>query len=375
LDNMTLSKDYKGKKVFLTGHTGFKGSWMTLWLRHLKATVTGYALAPPTEPAMFDLCGISQDVDDIRGDIRDKAMLLQSMRKCQPDIVFHMAAQPIVRESYKTPLETLEVNVIGTANVLEAVRELDRPCSVVVVTSDKCYENKEWLWGYRENDPMGGADPYSMSKGAAELVVASWRRSFFSDTKNKVGLASARAGNVIGGGDWANDRILTDIVSAFSRNEPVRLRNPLATRPWQHVLEPLSGYLSLGASLMHPGGTEFEDAFNFGPDHASVCTVEQLVGLCGADWNGLGWLPADEGYSPHEAMNLSLSIEKAKAHLNWRPVWSLQTCISNTIAWYRSWLENPESLRALSQQQINNFERDADVQNLACAAHQANRQM
>jgi CDP-glucose 4,6-dehydratase len=359
-----LASAYKGKRVFVTGHTGFKGSWISLWLTQMGAEVSGYALAPATDPAMFTLCGVEDLVSHNVADIRDHMALTAAIQDAAPEIIFHLAAQPIVRLSYAQPLETLDVNVMGTAAVLEAARTLPSPCAVVIVTSDKCYANREWAWGYRENDPMGGSDPYSMSKGAAELVVDSWRSSFFSHPDSKIRLASARAGNVIGGGDWAEARILTDCVAAFAKNEKVQLRNPLATRPWQHVLEPLSGYLWLGARLLKDDWRRFAQGWNFGPNSESVCTVEQLVDLCTSAWGQGGWQLTDEADPPKEAMSLSLSIEKAQFQLKWRPVWTLQQCVEHTVNWYKDWSAGGKDLRAVSLAQIANYENDAQARSL-----------
>ena len=362
-----LAAAYKGKRVFITGHTGFKGSWMSLWLAQMGAKVTGYALSPITDPAMFALCGIEGLVDHNIADIRDQTALTAAIQKAAPDIIFHLAAQPIVRLSYTQPLETLDVNVMGTAILLEAARTLTSPCAVVIVTSDKCYANKEWVWGYREGDPMGGSDPYSMSKGAAELVVDSWRSSFFSHPDSKIRLASARAGNVVGGGDWAEGRILTDCVAAFAKNEDVQLRNPLATRPWQHVLEPLSGYLWLGAKLLSDDWRQFAQGWNFGPSSESVCTVEKLVNLCTSVWGQGGWRLTDETDPPKEAMSLSLSIEKAQHQLKWRPAWTLEQCVEHTIAWYKDWHVGGKDLHALTLAQIAHYENDARIRSVEWA--------
>ena len=355
----SLASTYRGKRVFLTGHTGFKGSWLSLWLSALGAEVHGYALQAPTDPSMFELCGVSETLHHVIGDIRDESLLQKAIQAAAPDFVFHLAAQPIVRRSYTDPIYTVDVNIGGTARVLEAVRALDRKCAVVVVTSDKCYANNEWPWGYRENDPMGGSDPYSMSKGAAELVASCWRASYFSKPNSKVRLASARAGNVIGGGDWAEDRILTDCVAAFRRGAEVELRNPMATRPWQHVLEPLSGYLWLGAKLASDDGTRFADGWNFGPSSDSVQSVSHLVSLCASRWGSGGWSLSREADPPKESMSLGLCIDKAQQQLKWRPVWDLVRCVAATVDWYKAWNEGSADLREITRGQIRMYQSDA----------------
>jgi CDP-glucose 4,6-dehydratase len=348
---------FRGKRVIVTGHTGFKGSWLSLWLARLGANVCGVALPPPTAPAMFDLCGVAEDVDSRMGDIRDLESLKSLFGSVRPDVVLHLAAQAIVRRSYADPIETVTTNVVGTANVLEAVRSLDSPCAVVIVSSDKCYENHEWIWGYRENDPMGGHDPYSMSKGATELVTASWRRSFFPE-RGPVKLASARAGNVIGGGDWAADRIVPDCIRAFSIGECVELRNPLATRPWQHVLEPLGGYLLLAARLLSPDAAHYCSGWNFGPHSDDVRPVEDVVRLMAAEWGaGANWTTTP-GPHPKEAALLALNCDKAAGLLAWRPTWRLEDLVRNTARWYRTWLDDPSELKAETFRQTAGFERD-----------------
>ncbi|MCL4144828.1 UNVERIFIED_CONTAM: hypothetical protein GTU68_054693, partial [Idotea baltica] len=288
--NNTLQESYKGKKVLVTGNTGFKGSWLSQWLLQLNAEVFGYALNPPTSPSLFKQLKLGKNSNHTSNDVRNFEALKKCIKAVKPDVIFHLAAQSLVRESYSNPIETLETNINGTANVLEAVRQLELPTNIVVITSDKCYENKEWIHGYRENDPMGGYDPYSMSKGAAELVVSSWRRSFFNVNdfdKHGVKLASARAGNVIGGGDWADDRIIPDCMRSLQNNDEIFVRNPLATRPWQHVLESLGGYLVLGNKLMHLENKDLEtycSGFNFGPLSSSNKSVEVLVNEIIKNW-------------------------------------------------------------------------------------------
>lgn len=349
---------FAGKRVLVTGHTGFKGSWLSIWLSRLGADVYGFALAPPTVPAMFDLCKIGDIVDHVVGDIREHEAIARRVADVQPDIVFHLAAQPLVRLSYEAPLDTLSSNVMGTASVLEAVRAWGGGCSVVVVSSDKCYENREWVWGYRESDPMGGRDPYSMSKGATELVVAAWRRSYFAGGSG-VRLASARAGNVIGGGDWARDRVMTDLVAALTNGPPLELRNPAATRPWQHVLEPLGGYLLLGARLLGEDGDDYCSGWNFGPAMSEIRTVADLIACCSAAWGASeSWAKAT-GFHPPEAGMLALNCDKAANRLGWFPTWSLERMAKETMDWYRAWAEGADDLYQLTLGQIRAFEQDA----------------
>jgi CDP-glucose 4,6-dehydratase len=353
-----LPEAYAGKRVFVTGHTGFKGSWLTLWLRRLGALVKGFSLEPPTQPSMFQLCNVADGIDHVIGDIRDHQLLARHLAEFAPDVVFHMAAQPIVRLSFAQPLDTLSSNIMGTAHVLEAVRMAGNACAVVVISSDKCYDNREWVWGYRENDPMGGKDPYSMSKGATELVVSSWRESFFPPT-GPVKLASARAGNVIGGGDWAADRIVPDCIRAFSCGEEVELRNPFATRPWQHVLEPLGGYLLLGSRLLGSEADKYCSGWNFGPATHDVGTVEQIVGKVAQQWgDGCRWSLSD---GPHvkEASMLALNCDKAITQMGWSPTWSLQQLADLTVDWYKNWHVGSNSMRELTMAQIDQFTRDA----------------
>jgi CDP-glucose 4,6-dehydratase len=345
---------WKGKKVFITGHTGFKGGWLSLWLQQLDAAVTGYALPPPTTPSLFDVAKVGQGMTSVIGDIRDADSLASTISQAAPDIVIHMAAQSLVRRSYVDPVATYATNVMGTVNLLEAVRQTPSVRAVVNVTTDKCYENKEWVWGYRENEPMGGFDPYSSSKGCAELVTAAYRDSYFNKSKyseHKLALASARAGNVIGGGDWAQDRLIPDILRAIAANQRVSIRHPLATRPWQHVLEPLSGYLAL-AEKLYSHGPAFAEAFNFGPaeDDAVEWIVEQLTERWG---DGAAW-QHDGGEHPHEAHYLKLDCAKARAMLGWRPRLDLSQTLLNIIAWHKAH-QLGQDMRAVCLQQINNY--------------------
>jgi CDP-glucose 4,6-dehydratase len=359
-----LSAALARRSVFVTGHTGFKGSWLSLWLSHLGARVTGYALPPPTNPSAFVACGVRDGLAaHHEADIRDNERLTKAMRDCQPDVVLHLAAQPLVRASYEQPRETFEVNVVGTASVLDAVRALGRPCAVVVVTSDKCYDNREHTWGYRETDPLGGSDPYSASKGAAEMVVASYRHSFFPPERvpqHGVTLASVRAGNVIGGGDWAQDRIMADAARSLSSGQPVSVRNPRSLRPWQHVLEPLGGYLLLAARMLAaPDDGRLADAWNFGPSNLEVVTVGSLVDLFVAAWGCGSWQDASSGGQPHEAQLLRLSIDKAVTVLGWRPRWSVGETVRRTAHWYRAFYEQPSTARAAG------FMRDRSLSEIA----------
>jgi CDP-glucose 4,6-dehydratase len=353
-----LRAAFAGKRVLLTGHTGFKGSWLALWLAELGAEIYGLALPPPTAPSMFEACRVDAIVDHRVGDIRDADDVRRRFLEVRPDVVLHLAAQPIVRRSYVDPIETMATNVMGTAHVLEAVRALDAACAVVVVSSDKCYENRSWVWGYRENDPMGGSDPYSASKGATELVTTSWRQSFFGPL-SPVKLASGRAGNVIGGGDWAEDRIIPDCIRSFARGERVELRNPAATRPWQHVLEPLGGYLLLAARLMGPEADRWCEGWNFGPAAQDVRSVSALVALAAREWGGSSEWTASPGPHPKEAAMLSLNCDKAIGELGWQPTWSCETMMRKTVQWFRAWHVGSADLRALTLAQIADFSDDA----------------
>lgn len=355
-----LEAAFRGQRVLVTGHTGFKGSWLIEWLLALGAEVTGFALPPETKPTLFDQLDLSHRIRHVLGDIRDAEAVSRVVAETQPDFVLHLAAQALVRRSYREPLATWQVNVDGTLHVLEALRSLEKPCAAVIVTTDKCYENREWVHGYREEDALGGADPYSSSKAAAEIATHAWRRSYFRN--HPVRLASARAGNVIGGGDWAEDRIVPDCIRAWLAGEEVRIRNPAATRPWQHVLEPLSGYLWLAASLAHAKRTEttFEAAFNFGPGHDSNRTVGALVREASRHGGG-PWVDASDPHAPHEAKLLQLSIDKAAAQLHWRPVWNFSEGVEETFRWYFEVAKNPASAftREFTLRQIHRYEERA----------------
>ncbi len=349
---------WSGKKVFVTGHTGFKGSWLCLWLQQLGAEVTGFALNPPSQPSLFEVAQVAQGMQSITGDIRDGAALARAMQVANPDIVIHMAAQALVRYSYVEPVETYATNVMGTVHLLEAVRKTPTVRAVVNVTSDKCYENREWAWGYRENEAMGGYDPYSSSKGCAELVTAAYRNSYFNThdfARHGVALASARAGNVIGGGDWAEDRLIPDILRAIGEGKPVNIRNPHAIRPWQHVLEPLSGYLLLAQNL-YQEGTAYAEGWNFGPSDEDAKPVQWIVEQLTRQWGeGASWV-LDGGDHPHEAHYLKLDCSKARARLHWHPRWRLDEALDNIVAWHRAF-ENKQDMRAVSLAQISDFER------------------
>ncbi len=331
----TLNESFwRDRSVFVTGHTGFKGGWLTTWLLEMGARVTGYALAPDTRPSYFELCGLGRRVTSIIGDILDRPALERAISASAPEVIFHLAAQPLVRRSYRDPAATFAVNVMGTVNVLEAARSASSVRAIVVVTSDKCYENREWPWGYREGDALGGRDPYSASKGCAELVVAAYRRSFFDAPGSALACATARAGNVIGGGDWAEDRLVPDAIRALGRGEPLILRNPCAIRPWQHVLEPIGAYLELAERLCVEG-ERWGGAWNFGPGEDSVVTTAAVVDQVFAAWGAGSWRTPDDAAAPHEAQCLKLDCGKARQVLGWRPRLTLEESIKLTVSWYR----------------------------------------
>ena len=357
LEIMVNSEFWQGKKVLLTGHTGFKGSWLSLWLQSMDAQVIGYALNPPTNPSLFDVADVAKGMTSIIGDIRDLEKLQTVFLEHQPEIVIHMAAQPLVRYSYVNPVETYSTNVMGTVNVLEAVRHCSSVKAVVNITTDKCYENREWAWGYRENEPMGGYDPYSNSKGCAELVSAAYRSSFFnSDTyqDHGVALATVRAGNVIGGGDWAEDRLIPDILAAFEKNKLVDIRNPNAIRPWQHVLEPLRGYLML-AEHLYLQGTSYAEGWNFGPNDEDAKPVGWIVEQMASLWGNDAQWQIDNGDHPHEANYLKLDISKARSQLDWHPALRLNDALKLIIDWSKQ-RQAGVNIRQLTLTQIHNYQ-------------------
>jgi CDP-glucose 4,6-dehydratase len=356
---------YHGKKVLITGHTGFKGRWLTLWLTHLGAKVYGYALPAPTVPSMYNALKLGQLVDDCTADIRNFDFLKKTINRIKPDIIFHLAAQSLVRESYLSPLETVEVNSMGTINVLEAVRQLQLPMSLVMVTSDKCYENKEWLHAYRETDRLGGRDPYSASKAGAEIFIHSWRASFFDPAlipEHGVRVASVRAGNVVGGGDWTKDNIVPDCVRSLLQKKIIHVRNPRATRPWQHVLEALGGYLLVGARLLQAtpaSAAPLCGAFNFGPTTGSSKRVKDLVETVVRYWGDGAWDDVSSPNAPHEASMLHISIDKACHLLQWQPTLDFNTTISQTVDWYKNAPHTFLGMRAFTLQQILAYHDDS----------------
>ena len=365
LVSMPFGDTFRGKRVLVTGHTGFKGSWLCEWLASLGAEVSGYAMDPLPEAVLFDQLGLSRRMaSDTRGDIRDRERVVAAIERLKPEFVFHLAAQPLVRLSYREPAETFDVNVMGSVNVMEGLRRSGHACVAIMVTTDKCYENREWLQGYREEDRMGGHDPYSASKGAAELAIGAYRRSFFHAPNSPVRLASARAGNVIGGGDWAADRIVPDSIRALSAGTPVAVRNKTSTRPWQHVLEPLSGYLHLAASILQAAPTagpfradHLCGAFNFGPNLTSNRTVQELVEELLKHWPGT-WSDQSDPWAVHEAGRLNLTTDKAFHLLGWQPVWNFSEGVRQTVLWYRAHRSEVPP-QTLILRQIEDYTRDA----------------
>jgi len=349
--------DFAEKKILVTGHTGFKGSWLTLWLTKLGAKVVGYSLEPPTKPSLFEILNLKEKIIHIIGDIRDEEKLKNIFKKYKPEIVFHLAAQPLVRVSYKEPKLTYETNVIGTLNLLEAVREIQSVRVVIVVTSDKCYENKEWFYGYREIDPLGGYDPYSASKACVEILVSSYRNSFFNPESygktHQTSVATVRAGNVIGGRDWQVDRLIPDCVKALSKGKPIKIRNPNAIRPWQHVLEPLSGYLIL-AQKMWKEPTKYCEAWNFGPYEKDIATVKEIVEKVINLW-GKGKYEVESDTQFHETGLLRLDISKAMIKLGWYPKWNLDIALEKTIKWYKMFYRGKEDMLRYSLQEIKSY--------------------
>ena len=347
---------WRGKRVLVTGHTGFKGSWLSLWLSELGAEVTGFALPPPTETNLFNIIDLSDSIRSQIGDIRDATLVSNIIKVAQPEIIFHMAAQPLVRYSYQNPVETYHTNVMGTVHLLDAIRQVDTVRAVINVTTDKCYENREWVWGYRENEPMGGFDPYSSSKGCSELLTASFRNSFFPAdrySEHKTAIASARAGNVIGGGDWADERLIPDIIKAIVTNKTVKIRSPHAIRPWQHVLEPLSGYLLLAETLYNEGSA-YAEGWNFGPADSDARPVGWIVERLTKLWGpGATWV-CDQEMQPHEAQYLKLDCSKARQRLNWQARWSLDTTLERIVSWHKAY-ESSQNMRQMTLNDILDF--------------------
>lgn len=352
---------WHGKSVLITGHTGFKGSWLSLWLLKAGARVTGLALPPETTPALFDQLGIAGDLDSRMGDVGNAGLVAAVIAEVQPDAVFHLAAQSLVLRGYRVPVETWQTNVMGTVNILDAMRGLDKPCAGVLVTTDKVYENREWDFGYRETDPLGGYDPYSASKAAAEIAVSCWRSSYLHGA-SPVRIASARAGNVIGGGDWCENRIVPDMVRALHAGQPIKVRNLAAVRPWQHVLEPLGGYLALGQRLLESDDARYQDAFNFGPAAESERCVRDLVSEGLKHWPGT-FVDAPDAAMPHEAGRLALTIDRARSRLGWTPRWDFSRTVGETMTWYQSALQSDglqsggAQVRDLSLRSIEGYER------------------
>ena len=354
METVGLNREFwESKRVLLTGHTGFKGSWLALWLRELGAEVTGFALDPSTEPSLFELARVGSDIKDVRGDLRDLGALLEVVADAQPEIVLHLAAQPLVREAYRDPLGTYSSNVIGTLNLLEAIRQVGGVRSVVLVTTDKVYANQEWPWPYRENEALGGHDPYSSSKACCELLAQSYAASFFPPARHSehgLALATARAGNVLGGGDFAAERLIPDVLKAWSAGEPVTLRYPQAVRPWQHALEPLAGYLLL-AHRLYTQGPEFAGAWNFGPNEGDMCSVGDVVTHLSRQWSDAPGVQV-EASELHEAGVLRLDSGRARQLLGWRTRWSLRECLEHTLQWHLAW-KRGDDLRAVTIDQLN----------------------
>jgi CDP-glucose 4,6-dehydratase len=362
-----INNSFRSSTVLITGHTGFKGSWLSAWLIQLGAKVVGIALDPPTEPSHFIAANLHDEMIDLRIDIRDQAALEEAIFSVQPDFVFHLAAQALVRTSYDEPIETWRTNVLGSLHVLEALRKLDKQCTAIIITSDKCYDNVEWVWGYRENDSMGGPDPYSASKGAAELAIRSYIKSYFPKASSKVRIASARAGNVIGGGDWAADRIVPDCVKAWSTGNLVELRNPHSTRPWQHVLEPLSGYLNLAIALSQRPELHGEP-FNFGPQDQQNHTVLELVQQMSLHWKQVRWKDVSElEEGPYESGLLKLNCDKSLQYLKWHATMGFEDTVRMTAEWYRTFYQKSEKIATTTNFQIAHYTEIAKKRGLAWA--------
>ncbi|MDD1720295.1 MAG: CDP-glucose 4,6-dehydratase [Methanoregulaceae archaeon] len=359
-----LSGSYQDRTVLITGHTGFKGTWLSLWLESLGARVVGFSLDPPTRPSFFTCSGLSGRITDIRGNVLDYRHLEETVDKYRPDYIFHLAAQPLVRHSYLDPSATFATNIMGTVNILEAVRVIRHSATCVCITSDKCYENREWDYAYRENDRMGGYDPYSASKGAAEIVISSYRKSFFNSDSmggSSCALASARAGNIIGGGDWAEDRLVPDCIRSLARGEPVKIRSPGAVRPWQYVLDPLFGYLWL-ATRLNKEPEVYAEAWNFGPGYANTVDVGTLCTLIIGEWGSGAWedVSGEDPGKVHEAGTLKLDITKSGTKLGWRPQVSIGEAVRKTVAWYKQFKDTPDQCRAFSLIQIEDYMKQAD---------------
>ncbi len=355
MENLGMNESFwKNKKILITGHTGFKGSWLTIWLKKLGADITGFSKSVPTNPSLFEIANIENDIKSVIGDIQNYEFLKETISKCEPEIVFHMAAQSLVIKSYSNPIDTFSTNVMGTVNLLYAIKETKKPKIVVNVTSDKCYENNESLEGYNEDDPMGGYDPYSSSKGCAELITKSFRKSFFSsNSENNIGLASVRAGNVIGGGDWAENRLIPDIIRAIKNKENVNIRNPNALRPWQHVLDPLNGYISLAEKLWD-NQTKYSEGWNFGPEKNEVKPVSWIIEKFNDLWkNKINWIVVNDEL--HEANNLILNCEKAKSKLGWNLKINTETALKWTIEWYAKYFDG-DDMKKITEEQITKFQ-------------------
>jgi len=362
LSATNLRKSLSGRRVFVTGNTGFKGPWLCLWLQQLGARVTGYALAPPTKPNLFTLIGVEQLLErQIVADIRDESRLMSAIQQAEPDVIIHLAAQSVVREGYRTPRETFDINLMGTVSVLESIRKLGRPCTVLAITSDKCYENREQVWGYRECDPMGGADPYSTSKGAAELAIDCYRHSYFPPERlheHGIKLASARAGNVIGGGDFTSDALVVDAITALAENRPIQVRNPNALRPWNYVLQAVDGYLQLVGRMLVSNNPELLSGWNFGPTPGNELPTREVVDVLIKEWGSGTWLDVSDPSQPHEAQILRLSIDKALWQLGWRPRWNLHRSLQETVRWYKAYFDGGPDLADFSRRQIQLYETD-----------------
>lgn len=361
MENLVISPEFwKDKRVLVTGHTGFKGSWLCLWLQSVGADVIGYSLQPPTDPNLFSVARVAEGMTSLTGDVRDLQQLMRVVKERHPEAIFHMAAQSLVHESYRDPVTTYATNVMGTVNILEAARHARGVRAVLVVTSDKCYENQEWVWGYRENEPMGGYDPYSNSKGCAELVASAYRHSYFNPatfSEHHTAVATARAGNVIGGGDWAKDRLIPDIVRAVTSSQTAVIRSPRAVRPWQHVLEPLHGYLLLAQKLWEQGAS-FAEGWNFGPDNNESRPVAWVAEKFAVLWGaGASWLADAEFEQPHEAHYLCLDSSKARSRLGWRPRWGLERAVKRTVQWYLTHRMGTD-MRCFSLDEIGAYESE-----------------